>query len=280
MTLRRAKDWLFWAGCGLAAAAIAAPALSVLVSVFHQAAPALSWRLFTHKTNAGGLQNAILGTLLLLLGVLVIAGTVGVGAGIYLAEYATGRTERVLRFYSEVLAGMPSILIGYVAYVTLVVQFHWGYSLLAGILALSALVLPYVVKTTETSLRQVPTALREAAAGLGMPPRAILTRILLPPAIPGVVSGLIIALAISTGELAPLLFTIGFTDDNPSTHLFHAQVPYLTDVVYTNLSLPGEQAHRMSAAAGAVTLIILLVLILLSRLITRRAVRATRRMSV
>ncbi|HTW19340.1 MAG TPA: ABC transporter permease subunit [Mycobacteriales bacterium] len=280
MRRRRWKDRVFWGGCTLALALIIAPAISVLVSVFHQAAPAMSWSLITHRTNAGGIENAILGTLLLLLGVLIVAGSIGVGAGIYLAEFASGRTERILRFYSEVLAGSPSIIIGYVGYVTLVVGFHWGFSLLAAVIALSTLVVPYIVKTTEVALRQLPTYLREGAAGLGMRETTILWRILLPPALPGIVSGLIVALAISTGELAPLLYTAGFSDSNPSLHLFHQAVPYLTNVTYTDLALPGAQAHATAAAAGAFSLILLIVLIGIGRLLSRRARMATRQMTL
>lgn len=277
---RQLTDRLFWAACGLAFLLIAAPAISVLVSVFHQALPALGWQLFTHTTHTNGLENAILGTLLLLLGVLIVAGTVGVAAGIYLAEFATGRTEKLLRFFSEVLAGMPSIVIGYIAYLTLVVQFRWHYSLLAAIIALSVLVIPYIVKTTEVSLRQVPTSLREGGAGLGMPRSSILGRILLPTALPGIASGLIVALAISTGELAPLLFTAGSSDNLPTLQLFNHQVPYLTNVVYTDLALPGARAHATSAAAGLFSLVILVLLIAAGRLVARRARRNTARMSL
>ena len=252
----------------------------MIVGVVHQAVPALGWQLVTKRTNGGlGLQNAILGSLLFLVGVLVVAGTIGVSAGIYLAEFGCGRSERVLRFLSEVLAGMPSIVIGYIGYVTLVVEFHWGYSLLAGIIALSVLVLPYIVKTTEVALRSVPTALGEGAAGLA-PRTATVTKILLPPAVPAIVSGLVVALAISTGELAPLLFTAGFSDRDPSLHLFHHQVPYLTNVVFMDISLPGARAHATAAAAGVVTLAILLVLIALGRVLAGRARRNTARMSL
>ena len=277
---RRARNIGFWALCGLAALAIAGPALWVLFTVFHQALPVVGWHLLTHNTNAGGLKNAILGTLWLLLGVLVVAGTVGVASGIYLAEFAPARIEHVMRFFSDVLAGMPSIVLGYVAYITLVVQVGWGYSYLAGIIALSVLVLPYIVKTTEVALRQVPRALREGAAGLGMPERTILWKIVVPPALPGIMSGVIVALAISTGELAPLLFTVGFTDNNPSLALTHQQVPYLTSVIFTNLQLPDPQAQYLSAAAGAMSLLLLVVLILIGRLITARSVRATKRMAL
>ena len=277
---RRITDRVFWLICGLAFLLIAAPSISVLVSVFHQALPALGWQLFTRTTHTTGLQNAILGTLLLLGGVLVVAGTVGVAAGVYLAEFATGRTERLLRFFSEILAGMPSIVIGYVAYLTLVVQFHWGYSLLAAVMALSVLVMPYIVKTTEVALRQVPTSLREGGAGLGMPRSATLRRILIPTALPGIASGVIVALAISTGELAPLLFTAGFVDTDPKLALFHHQVPYLTSVVYTDLAEPGARYHATSAAAALMSLVILILLIAAGRVVAARARRNTARMSL
>lgn len=277
---RQMRNALFWAGCTLAFICLTAPTISVLVSVFHQALPAFGWSLFLKRTNSVGLQNAILGTLLLLFGVLILAGTVGVLAGIYLAEFASGRTEKILRFMSEVLAGMPSIILGYVGYVALVVEFHWGYSLLAAVISLSVLVLPYIVKTTEVAFRQVPSYLREAAAGVGLPSSTTTWRVLLPPATPAVVSGVIIALAISTGELAPLLFTAGFTDHNPSLSLFHHQVPYLTSVIYTDISIPGARAHATAAAAGAVSLILLLLLIGLGRVVSRRARRSTERMTI
>jgi phosphate transport system permease protein len=281
-------DRVFWALCVLAFALIAAPSISILVSLVHQALPALGLNTFTKTTAAlssdgqpvGGLQNAILGTLLLLLGVLILAGSIGVAGGIYLAEHATGITERVLRFFSEVLAGIPSIVIGYIGYLFLVYTLHWGYSLAAAVVALSALVVPYIIKSTSLALKQLPTHLREGAAGLGMTSSSTLVRILLPAALPAIVSGLIVALAISTGELAPLLFTANFSNNNPSLQLFHHSVPYLTAVIYNDLQQPGKMYHATAAAAGVVTVGILLILIFLGRLMSRRARRNTARMTV
>jgi phosphate transport system permease protein len=278
--MRTLRDRAFWGVCFFALALIVTPSIWVLVSIFAQAAPVMDWHLLTHTTAQHGLLNAVLGTLYLLAGVAVFAGITGVAAGIWLAEFGTGRLARSLRFYSEILAGMPSIVIGYIGYVTLVVQFGWGYSYLAAVIALSALVLPYIVRTTEVAFRQVPTFLREAAAGLGMTQSATVWRILLPPAIPGVLSGLVVALAISTGELAPLLFTAGFSDGLPPLNWFNQPVPYLTNVIYTDLSLPGATEQATAAAAGAFSLILLIVLIIVGRLLTRRARRATTRMSV
>jgi phosphate transport system permease protein len=277
---RRVSDWTFWGLCILAFLLVAVPSISIIISVVHQAWPDLGWHLFTHRTNANGLLNAILGTLLLLLGVLIIAGTIGVGAGIYLAEFGSGTSSRFLRSASEILAGMPSIVIGYIGYVSLVVAFHWGYSLMAGVLALSVLVLPYIVKSTEVALRTVPSVLREGAAGLGLPRTTTLRAVVLPPAFPAIVSGLVVALAISTGELAPLLFTANFTDNNPTFQLTHRSVPYLTNVIFTNIQLPGKQAHQLAAAAGVVALIILFILIIIGRLLARRARRSTARMAL
>jgi phosphate transport system permease protein len=279
--MRKFWDNLFWAVCGLAFVFIAGPCVWVIVSIFKEAWPQLGWHLITKDTDGvgGGLRNAIEGTLVLLLGVLIVAGILGVAAGIYLAEFAGGgAAARPLRFLSEVLSGMPSIVIGYVGYLSLVVGFGWKNSYVAGVLALSVLVIPYVVKTTEVALRQVPSALREGAAGLGLPRGRTTWRIVLPPAIPGIISGLIIALAISTGETAPLLFTAGFSDKGPTFGLHNSPIGYLTYVTYTDYSQPGGKA--MAAAAGAVTLIILLVLIALGRIVSARARRGTARMGL
>jgi phosphate transport system permease protein len=281
---RTARDRFIWGLCGLAFLLIVAPAVSILISVFHQAAPDLSLSLFTKTTvDTSGLRNAILGTLLLLAGVLIVAGTIGVAAGIWLAEFAPPRLGGALRFLSEVLSGSPSIVIGYVGYTALVVGFHWNEGLLPAVIALSTLVLPYVVKTTEVALRQVPSALREATEALGLYRATAVARIILPPAVPGIVSGLIIALAISTGETAPLLFTAGFSNSNPTFHLLHHRLGYLTYVTFTNISQPNTPGHNYSAqgaAAAAVTLVILIALIFLGRLVSSRARRATSRMSL
>jgi phosphate transport system permease protein len=279
---RTTRDRLFWALCILAFVIIVAPTVAVLISVFHTAAPTLGLHTLTKDESGagGGLQNAIYGTLLLLLGVLILAGIVGVSAGIYLAEFSSRRTGGVLRFLSEILAGMPSIVIGYIGYVSLVVALHWQYSLLAAILALSVLVLPYIVKTTEVAFLQVPTALREASAGLGLTRGRTVRSILLPTALPGIVSGLVIALAISTGETAPLLFTAGFANTNPTAHLLHHPIGYLTGVTFNAISQPGAAYHAQASAAAAVTLIILLVLIFIGRVISARARRKTARMAL
>lgn len=223
MLYRRLRDGLIWGLCFLALACIVVPAVDIIVGVIVQSAPSWSWQLLTTPTRglAGGLENAVLGTLVLAVGTLVLAGTVGVLGGIYLAEFSGPRLRPALRFFSEVLAGVPSIVIGYVGYVALVITLKWGFSLLAGILALSVMVTPYIMKTTEVAFRQIPSTYREAYIALGLPRLTGLRRVLLPPAASGVLTGLVVALAIAIGETAPLIYTAGWTNALPPHQLTH-----------------------------------------------------------
>lgn len=277
---RTVKDRLFWGLCLLALAVIVVPSIWIVVGLLQQALPLLSWDLLTRTTGELGLRNAILGTLVLSLGVLVIAGPIGVGAGLYLAEFASRRTSSALRFFSEVLAGVPSIVVGYTGYVLLAVHLRWGYSLLGALIALTALVTPYIAKTTEVSLRQVPTALREGAVALGLPMHVTLRRVLLPPALPGIVTGLVVAVAISTGETAPLLYTAGFSPSDPTASLTGHPIGYLTYVIYDSIQLPGARQHQLANAAAAVTLILLVVLIAIGRVFAHQSAKRTARMNV
>jgi phosphate transport system permease protein len=277
---RRFSDLSFWCLCGLGLAAIVAPALWIVIGLLRSALPLLSVRLFTNDTAHLGLQNAILGTLVLGLGVLLVAGPLGIGAGIYISEFASRRVASIARLFPEILAGVPSIVVGYAAYVLLVLRFHWGYSLLAAILALSALVMPYIVKSTEVALRQVPTSLRDGARALGLPTITMLYRVLLPPALPGIINGVVVALAISTGETAPLLYTAGFSDANPVPSLLHHPIGYLTYVVYTDIQLPSAPMHQLANAAADITLLMLLVLIFVGRVFGSRSKRQSIRMSL
>ena len=282
MPLRHVRAGLFWGFCAVALILIIAPAIDIIVSVLAVAAPVLKPSLITQTTSGGqlGLQNAITGTLVLSVGVLLTAGPIGILAGLYIAEFAPPRVASVARFLSEVLAGVPSIVIGYVGYVVLVVGLHWGFSLLGGILALGALILPYIVKTTELAFSNVPRTLREGAIALGLSRGRMIRKALLPPALPGIVSGLVVAMAISTGETAPLLFTAGFSDANPTVSLIHNPVGYLTGVTYNDLVLPGANYAALANAAAGVTILLVLLLIFGGRLITRRSRLLIARMDV
>jgi phosphate transport system permease protein len=267
---RRWRNRQLWALSALGLVALVTPIVWILAGVIAQAVKVWHWSVLTHTTTgSAGLSNAIVGTLALMAGVLVLAGSVGIGFGIYIAEMAPPRLAVVLRSASEVLSGVPSIVIGYVGYVALVVGLHWGFSLLAGYLALSVLVVPYVAKSTELAISQVPLAYREGGEALGMSEGAVLRRVVLRSAIPGISTGLIVALAISVGETAPLLYTVGYSDGYPNGHLLHSQVGYLTYVAYQFWDQASPKSQALSHEAALVLVVLVLLLILAGRLIVR-----------
>lgn len=272
---RRLANAAAWATAYLALAAIAVPTVWVAWGVVARALPHWRWSVLTTpgSAGAGGLENEILGTLVLMLGVLVLSGAVGVASGVYLSEYARGRLGGFLRAASEVLAGIPSIVLGYCGYIAFVVSFHWGFSLAAGLITLAIMTVPYVAKTTEVALRGVPTAYREGAEALGMTPAQTLWKISLKASLPGITTGLLVAAAIAMGETAPLLYTAGFTQALPSAALTHHPVPFLTYAVWTFYNQPSQAAVALSYDAALILLVMMVALILLSRLVVSRGLR-------
>jgi phosphate transport system permease protein len=271
----------FQVGTYLALLLVVGPALWVLIGVVARAVPHWQWSVLTTPTKGttGGLENAIIGTLILMVGVLIIAGTIGVLAGIHLAELARPRRNGkasggLLRTASDVLSGFPSIVLGYCGYVALVIGLHWGFSLLPALIILSIMVIPYIAKSTESALRQVPNNYREGAAALGMSMGYSLRKVVLKTALPGIVTGLLIALAIACGETAPLIYTAGFTNAIPGASLIHSQgFAYLTYPVYTFYNQPNAQAHYIAYDAALLLVIIVLLLLVVSRIIVARTQR-------
>jgi phosphate transport system permease protein len=284
-TVRRRKvfAFLFRAGTFLALALVLAPAGWVLVGVVTKAAPDWHWSvLWTAQGSGGftgGLEGPLVGTLVLMAGVLIIAGTVGVLAGVHLAELARARPENGgpstwLRMASDVLSGFPSIVLGYVGYVALVVGLHWGYSLLPAVLILSVMVVPYIAKSTESALRQVPTSYREGAEALGMSTGYALRKVVLKSGAPGIVTGILIALAIAGGETAPLLYTANFSSSLWTGSLTGGhEFGYLTYMVYTFWDEPNTHAVALSYDAALILVAMVLVLLVTARIIVARTQR-------
>lgn len=282
MSWRRIRDTAMWALCALALALVILPALDITVGIILRNVGSWSLKLLTTPTSgvAGGLLNAWSGTLLLMFLLLLMAAPIGVLGGIYLAEFSSQRLARALRFGSEVLAGVPSIVIGYVIYVIFVVRLGWSFSALAGVIALTIMVTPYIMKSTEAALRQVPITLREGGTALGLPPTLTIRRVLLPLAMPNIMTGLVVAEAIAMGETAPLIYTAGWSNSLPNLQLVHRPIGYLTYVVWTYINQPFAQSHQLAYSAAALLLVFLLLLIGLGRLIAWRASRYTGRFQV
>ncbi|MDI3313597.1 MAG: phosphate ABC transporter permease PstA [Mycobacterium sp.] len=276
-TRRKLVNALFWTACYCCLALVVGPTLWMLIEVVGRALPVFHWSVLVENTQGqgGGLRNAIVGTAVLGLGVMLVGGTVSVLTGIYLSEFATGRTQSVLRGAYEVLSGIPSIVLGYVGYVALVVTFQWGFSLAAGVLTLSVISIPYIAKATEASLRQVPTSYREGAEALGLPVGWTLRRIVLKSALPGIVTGMLVALALAIGETAPMLYTAGWSESAPTGQLTGSPVGYLTYPIWTFYNQPSKTAHDLSYDAALLLIVFVLLLIIIGRVVSWFARRQT-----
>ena len=275
LTRRRLWNGALWAGCGVALVLVVTPVIWIVAGILAKSLPHWHWDVLTTTSTAagGGLLNAIVGTFVIVAGVAVIGGVIGIAGGIHLAEYTVQGKGGILRGASEVLSGVPSIVMGYVAYLALVVGLKWGFSLGSALVVLSILVVPYITKTTEVAIRNVPTAYREGAEALGMRSGYALRKLVVRPALPGIATGIIVAMAIALGETAPLLYTAEWSNQLPKAALTHSPVGYLTYPVYqvVNSTLPSIQQWAYSAALLLIVFVLLLIVV--ARIIVARTQR-------
>jgi len=269
---RRARGQVGWALSIFAFLLVAAPLLDILGLVTARGAGAISPAIFTTVTNgiSGGLLNAIVGTFVLSGGALILGVPVGVGAGIYLSEFGSGSFGAVVRFLADVLTGVPSIVLGYFSYITLIIGLGWQFSALAGAITLALMIVPYIARLTELTLRQLPLALRESAYALGAKERSVVFRVIFPPATPGVLTAVLLALAISVGETAPLIYTAGWSNYVWNGRLTHEPIGFLTYVIWSFINQPFASAHALAFAAAFLVVLVVLVINVSARLLLFR----------
>lgn len=271
LTRRRALSGVMAAIMWLAAVLATLPLIFLLVHLLREGASSIDLAFFTRMPKpvgeaGGGLAHAIVGTLILVGIAGAIGLPVGIGAGLYLAEQRGARLATSVRFLSDVLNGMPSIVMGIFAWHFLVRPVG-HFSALAGGIALGAMMIPLVTRATEEMVRTVPTALREAALALGYPRWRTSVTIVLRTALPGIVTAALVAIARIAGETAPLLFT-AFGNAWWSVRL-DQPIAALPLQIYEYAKSPYDDWHRLAWAGALVLIGLVLVISLLARFVTR-----------
>ena len=256
------------AACAIFAVAVL---LAILGYIAWRGIGALSFRFLVETPQpvgeGGGIGNGILGTLVLLLTASLAGLPVGVATGVYLAEFGAGRFASIVRFVTDTLTGVPSIVVGVFVYTAVVVP-TGGFSALAGGVALAIIMIPVVARTTEEMIRLVPASMREGAVALGAPQWRVTTGVVLPAAAPGIATGAMLAVARVSGETAPLLFTAlnyrFFSTD------VTRPIASLTVQIYNYAISPYEEWHALAWAATLVLMTLILSINITVRILTRK----------
>jgi phosphate transport system permease protein len=265
-------DRLFKGGVIVLSSICMLPMFLILFFILKNGISVINWDFLTALPKpmgeaGGGISNALAGSLILIVIACLISIPLGVFAGIYLSEYRKAHFTYFSRLSLEVLQGIPSIVIGIIAYVWIVVPMG-AFSALSGGVALGIMMLPVVVMSTEETLKLIPDSLKEASLALGVPyPRTIL-KVILPAGLSGIVTGVIIGIARIGGETAPLLFT-AFGSPFMGLNIFKP-VSALPLVVFNYATSPYPEWHALAWGASFVLIAFILFLNMLAKLVTRR----------
>jgi len=234
----------------------------ILADIVINGLPALSWEFLTQPPTdlgrGGGIYPAIIGTLYLVAGAIAIALPLGVGAAIYLVEYTReGRITKLIRTGVDLLNGTPSIVFGLFGFAFIVIYLNVGISMLAGQVTLALMVMPTIIRTTEESLKSIPASLREGSLALGATKWQTISRVVLPPAVPGIVTGSILSIGRAAGETAPIMFTaVVFSQRFLPDSVFDPvmALPYHLFILATNV--PGASASKYGTALVLLILVV------------------------
>ena len=254
------------------------PLVLIVYYLLKKGVGAWSWSFFsTDPTGSflgspGGIRSAILGTIEIVALASVIAIPVGIGVALYLTEYGKqSRFANLVRYFVDVMTGVPSIVFGLFIYIVLVISKVGasGFAGWKGSIALSLLMLPIVVRSAEVVLALVPDGLREAALALGAPRWRVLARVVLPTATPGLVTGSLLAVARAAGETAPLLFTVSIAFSLSGN--LNGQLDSLPFLIFNDVQSPRNAIVNVAWGAALTLVVLVLILNLLARAVARRS---------
>lgn len=266
------KDKLFLGVIGLLSLITVAPLVLILFYIFKNGIQYVNFDLLfnlpkpTGETG-GGIANAIVGTLLLIAVASIIAIPVGIFSGIYLSENKSKKLANLARITVDVLQGVPSIVIGIVAYICIVMPFS-SFSALSGSAALAIMMLPVVIKNTEETLKMIPSSLKEAAYALGVPYHNVILRIVLPAGLSGILTGILLSVARIAGETAPLLFT-AFGNPFMSANLAKP-IEAIPHIIFKYATSPYSDWQNIAWGASFLLVAFVLLLNLIAKVVIKK----------
>jgi len=270
--IRNFKSGLFKGVIVFFAFVITIPLIIVLLYIIKQGVTQVNWTFLTHVPappgeKGGGIANALMGSLIMVLMSSVVAIPIGMMVGIYLSE--NPRTK--LAYYSglcvDILQGVPSIVVGIVVYFWLVKPLG-GFSAIAGSVALAIMMLPIIIRSTEQTLKLLPDSLKEAALSLGVPYHRVILKVIVPCGFAGILSGITLSIARIIGETAPLLFTA--LGNNFFSMKITGQMESLPHVIFTYATSPYDDWHDLAWGASFILLLFVLTLNIATKLLTRK----------
>ncbi|HXB43037.1 MAG TPA: phosphate ABC transporter permease PstA [Puia sp.] len=269
---RIGKSKAFQALTVILAFACVVPLIYILIFIIQAGVTKINWHFLTNipkpvGETGGGIVNALLGTLIIIVVAAAIAIPIGILCGVYLSENKKSRLAYWSRLCVDILQGVPSIVIGIVAYFWLVKPLG-GFSAFSGSVALAIMMLPIVIRSTEETLKLLPDTLREAGFALGVPFHRVILKVLIPCGISGILSGVMLSIARVVGETAPLLFT-AFGNPYLSTNIFRP-MQSLPLLIFNYATSPYNDWHDLAWGASCILLMFVLVLNIFTKLITRK----------
>jgi len=256
----------------LLAVSCVVPLIFILIYILQAGLTKINWHFLTNLPkpvgeSGGGVANALVGSMIIIGVASLIAIPFGIMCGIYLSENKKTKLAYWSRLCVDVLQGVPSIVIGIVAYFWLVKPLG-GFSSLSGSVALAIMMLPIIIRSTEETLLMLPDSLREAAFALGMPFHRVILKVIIPCGISGILSGVMLSVARIAGETAPLLFT-AFGNNYMATSLLKP-METLPHVIFTYATSPYNDWHDLAWGASCMLLIFVLLLNIFTKLVTRK----------